>query len=362
MSTVDLTKMENPSWYLYGPGSAKIQDRPIPTLENDLDVVVRIKYIGVCGSDVHFWRHGGIGLKVDPEHPLVVGHEASGVIAAIGPAVKSVSIGDKVAIEPGFPCRRCSFCKHGSYNLCSHMKFAAAPPDNHGCLTKFWVAPEDFVYKIPEDSNLQEAVIFEPTAVAVHATRLAKIKYGQTVVVMGSGTVGLLCGAVAKAFGAKTVILVDIMQKKLEFAQNFVDCETFLTNIQTTGEENAAQILDRFNIPGGVDAVIEASGAELSVQTGIFLLKLGGSYVQTGIGKPKIEVPILALSEKELRVRGCFRYGAGDYNIALELISQGHVKATALLSSVTPFEEAILAWEKTGRGEGIKNLIEGVKD
>jgi len=301
-------------------------------------------------------------LKVDAEHPLVVGHEASGVIAAIGSAVESVSVGDKVAIEPGFPCRRCTFCKNGSYNLCSNMKFAAAPPDTHGCLNKFWVAPEDFVYKISEEVNLQEAIVVEPTAVAVHAARLAKIKYGQDVVIMGSGTVGLLCGAVAKAFGAKRVILVDIMEKKLEFARNFVECETFLTNIRTTGEENAAQILERFNISGGVDAVIEASGAELSVQTGMMALKLGGSYVQTGIGKPKIEVPILVLSEKELRVRGCFRYGPGDYDIALDLISQGHVKPKALLSSVTPFEEAISAWEKTGRGEGIKNLIEGVRD
>jgi D-xylulose reductase len=311
---------------------------------------------------VHFWRHGGIRMKVDAEHPLVVGHEASGVIAAVGSAVKSVSVGDKVAIEPGLPCRRCTFCKAGSYNFCADMKFAAAPPDTHGCLTKFWVAPEDFVYKISQDVSLEEAVVVEPTAVAVHAVRLAKVKYGQNVVIMGSGTVGLLCGAVAKAFGATRVILVDIMEKKLEFARTFVECETFLTNTQTTGEENAAQILERFGIPGGADVAIEASGAELSVQTGIFALKLGGSYVQTGIGKPKIEVPILALSEKELRVRGCFRYGAGDYDMALSLISQGNIKPKALISSITPFEEAISAWEKTGKGEGIKNLIEGVKD
>lgn len=242
------------------------------------------------------------------------------------------------------------------------MKFAAAPPDTHGCLTKFWATPEDFVYKIPDEVGLQEAIVVEPTAVAVHAARLAKIKFGQTVVIMGSGTVGLLCGAVAKAFGAKRVILVDIVEEKLEFAREFIACETFLTDTHATGEENAARILETFGIPEGVDTVIEASGAELSVQTGIFALKMGGSYVQTGIGKPKIEIPILALSEKELRVRGCFRYGSGDYDIALDLISQGHVRPKALLSSVTPFEEAISAWEKTGRGEGIKNIIEGVQD
>ncbi|KAF2202672.1 sorbitol dehydrogenase [Delitschia confertaspora ATCC 74209] len=350
--------MQNPSWFLYGPGSAKLQDVPIPTIKHEHDVIVRIKYVGVCGSDVHFWRHGGIGLKVNPSQPLILGHEASGVISSIGSAVQSVKVGDKVAIEPGFPCRRCKACKNGTYNLCSTMKFAAAPPDTHGCLTKYFVAPEDFVYKIPDEMDLEEAVLVEPTAVAVHAVRLAKVGYGESVVVFGSGTVGLLCGAVARALGASRVIMVDILRKKLEFAKTFVECETFLPNIEATAEHNANHILDIFGISEGVDAVIEASGAELSAQTGIFALKTGGNYVQTGIGKSKIEIPILALSEKELRVRGCFRYGAGDYDMALKLIREGHVTPNSLVSSITPLEHATIAWEKTARGEGIKNLIE----
>ncbi|KAF4467219.1 D-xylulose reductase A [Fusarium albosuccineum] len=362
MSTADHSIMLNPSWFLYGPGSAKIQDRPVPNIENEHDVVVRIKYIGVCGSDVHFWRHGGIGLKVSSDQPLVVGHEASGIVDSVGSAVTYVKVGDEVAIEPGFPCRRCRFCKDGKYNLCSGMKFAAAPPDVHGCLTKYFLAPEDFVYKVPAEVSLQEAVVVEPTAVAVHAARLAEIKYGQTVMIMGSGTIGLLCAAVAKAFGARRVVLVDILQKKLDFAKTFVDCETFLSASAATSEENAARVLETLQLPEGVDAVIEASGAEKSVQTGIFALKMGGSYVQTGIGNAFMYVPMLALSEKELKVRGCFRYGSGDYDTALSMISQGQVRPALLLSSVTPFDEAISAWEKTGKGEGIKNLIEGVPE
>lgn len=276
--------------------------------------------------------------------------------------MKSVKVGDRVAIEPGFPCRRCRFCKDGLYNLCPQMKFAAAPPDTYGCLAKYFVAPEDFVYKISDQITLQEAVVVEPTAVAVHAVRLAKVKFGQDVVIMGSGTVGLLCGSVAKAFGARRVILVDILENKLEFAKTFLECETFLADINDRSEPNAARILKMFGIDEGIDAVIDASGAEVSIQTGILILKPGGSYVQAGIGKPVMEVPILALSEKELRVRGCFRYGSGDYDLALELITQGRVNLSALLSSVTPFEEAISAWEKTARGDGIKNLIEGVRE
>ncbi|KAF4970359.1 hypothetical protein FSARC_2615 [Fusarium sarcochroum] len=362
MAHQDLSGLRNPSWFLYGPESAKIQDRPIPEIKDDHDVVVHIRYIGVCGSDVHFWRYGGHGLKVNKDQPLVVGHEASGVIASIGSAVTSVKVGDKVAIEPGFPCRRCHFCKDGAYNLCKDMKFAAAPPDVHGCLTKYFRVPEDFVYKVPEQVSLQEAVVVEPTAVAVHASRLAEIRYGQTVIIMGSGTVGLLCAAVAKAFGAERVVLVDIVQKKLDFAKTFVGCETFLSEPGASSEDTATKILEAFQSSEGVDAVIEASGAEKSVQTGIFALRMGGTYVQTGIGNAFMNVPMLALSEKELKVRGCFRYGSGDYSMALSMIAQGKIRPKMLLSSVTPFKDATSAWEKTGRGEGMKNLIEGVPD
>ncbi|KAK7439223.1 hypothetical protein CaCOL14_001721 [Colletotrichum acutatum] len=349
--------MQNPSWFLYGPGSAKIVDRPTPILKNEDQVIIRVHYVGV-----HFWKEGGFQRKVSNEKPIVMGHEASGTIDAVGPAVTNVKVGDNVAIEPGVPCRRCPACKRGEYNLCVSMRFFADPPDSHGALTKYLIMPEDFVYKVPDEVSLQEAVLVEPTAVAVHAARLAEIKYGQDVVVTGCGTIGLLCAAVAKAFGARRVILVDIIQAKLDFANTFLDCQTFLVEPGTTGEDVAAKLLGTMGIADGVDAVIEASGAQSSIQTGIFLLKSGGSYVQAGLGKAKPEVPMLALSEKELRVRGCFRYAAGDYELALSLIADGKVKPKAMLSSVTPFETATLAWDKTARGEGVKNIIEGVRD
>jgi D-xylulose reductase len=298
---------------------------------------------------------------VDDEHPLVLGHEASGIVASTGPAVTSVKTGDYVAIEPGFPCRRCRACKGGFYNLCPQMNFAAAPPDCHGTLTKFFVAPEDFVYKVPDAVSLQEAVLVEPLSVAIHATRLVDVKPGQDVLVIGSGTIGLLCAAVAKAFGAHRVTVVDILERKLEFASSYLSCETFLSDITKTPEEISSALLKSLD-SAGVDAVIEASGAESSIQAGIYALKRGGHYVQTGIGKAKLEVPMLALSEKELMIRGCFRYGSGDYDLALKLLSNGTVRLKPLITSITAFGQAKVAWEKTARGEGIKNLIQGVQN
>ncbi|KAE8154055.1 chaperonin 10-like protein [Aspergillus avenaceus] len=356
--TVDKIESDNPSWFLYGPKEAKIQPLPVPEIQDPHDVIIQIAYVGVCGSDVHCWNHGGIAKKVSREQPLVLGHEASGIIHAVGPAVTSVEIGDHVALEPGFPCRRCKICKQGNYNLCRSLIFAAVPPDNHGTLTKYYRAPEDFVYKVPTGLSLQEATLAEPLSVAVHSTRLAEITPGQTVVIMGSGTIGLLCGAVAKTFGADRIILVDVLQNKLDFASEYLGCEAFLVGRDQTPEDSAAALLAAVDVPDGVDAVIEASGADSPIQMGVYILKVGGSYVQAGVGKQKAEIPILALSQKELRVRGCFRYGPGDYELAMKLLSKKTVDAKRLITAVLPFEEAPEAWEKTGRGDGVKNLIQ----
>ncbi|KAF9692074.1 hypothetical protein EKO04_009885 [Ascochyta lentis] len=363
--------MQKPSIVLYGAHDAKLLDQEIPALTDPHQVLIRIAYIGVCGSDVHFWNHGGIGNPVNPTTGIVMGHEASGTIHAIGAAVTRVEVGDRVAIEPGTPCRFCATCKRGSYHLCRAMRFAAAPgpPDTAGALAKYFRVAEDFVFKLPQAVGLREAVLVEPLSVAVHAVGLADVRPGETVVVMGSGTIGLLVAAVARQFGAHRIVLVDILEKKLEFARGYLGVETFCADVKSSPEEDAERLLKEFDLEefgidtagGKVDTVIEASGAASSINMGIHLLRPGGKYVQTGVGKAKIEFPIVAVSNKELMFRGCFRYGAGDYELAVTLVAKGLVQVAPLISSVTPFEDATKAWEKTANGEGIKNLIEGVK-
>ena len=291
-----------------------------------------------------------------------MGHEASGTVHSVGSAVTSVHVGDSVAIEPQIPCRRCQSCKDGFYNRCKDIKFAACPPDVHGALTKCFLAPEDFVYKITEPISLQEAALIEPLSVAIHTARLARIEPGDQVVVTGSGTVGLLCGAVAKAFGASRVILVDIVESKLKFAHTFLDCDTFLADPEATPEEISIALAEKLLLEKGADRVLEASGAQSSIQVGILLLRAGGTYVQAGLGRPKVEIPIFAVAAKEINIQGCFRYGPGDYKLAIKLVNQGIVKLKPLITSITPFKDAPLAWEKTARGEGVKNLIQGVQE
>lgn len=243
------------------------------------------------------------------------------------------------------------------------MKFAAAPPDNHGTLCKYFKVPEDYCFKLPEAVSLEEGVLVEPASVAVHMARLVGVKYGDRVVIFGAGTVGLLCAAVARAFGASKVVVVDILDKKLEFAEGFVKgCRVFSPDSRATAEENAARLIKEHELDDGADIVLEASGAEASVNTGVHVLRTGGAFVQGGLGKPIISFPIVTLSEKELTVKGCFRYSEGDFRMALSLISEGKLPVRQLITKKVDFEHAPEAWETTRRGEGIKTLIRGVQD
>lgn len=311
---------------------------------------------------VHFWSHGGVGNKLVDGHPLVMGHEASGVVFDVGPAVTDLKPGDHVAIEGSRPCRQCKRCKEGLYNLCPKMKFAACPPDTDGMLAKYFKIPADFCYKLPKGVGLDEGVLVEPLAVAVHAVRMINVKPGQSVVVFGSGTIGILSAAVAKAYGASKVVAVDILDSKLDFAKRFNSSAIFKPDITVSAEDNAARLISENELGLGADAVIEASGAESSVNTAIHVLRLGGSYVQTGLGKPLINFPILAMSEKELHCHGAFRYGPGDYETALGFLEKGVIPVKELITNIFPFEKTTEAWESTKRGEGIKNLIRGVQD
>lgn len=238
------------------------------------------------------------------------------------------------------------------------MKFAATPPFG-GTLTGYYTSPEDFAYKLPEHVTLQEGALLEPLAVAVHITKQAEIKPGQTVVVMGAGPVGLLCCAVAKAYGASVIVSVDIQPQRLEFAKSYAATHTF-TPARVSAAENAENLLKSTGLPaGGADAVIDASGAEPSIQTSIHVVRRGGVYVQGGMGKPDINFPIMELCVKEVTAKGSFRYGSGDYKLALGFVSAGMIDVKPLISRTVEFTDAEQAFKDVKAGQGIKVLIKG---
>ncbi|KAL2864871.1 NAD(P)-dependent alcohol dehydrogenase [Aspergillus lucknowensis] len=347
---------QNLSFVLQGIHKVTYEDRPVPELGSPHDVIVNVKYTGICGSDVHYWEHGAIGQFVVKD-PMVLGHESSGVISKIGSAVTTVKVGDRVAMEPGIPCRRCEPCKAGKYNLCERMAFAATPPYD-GTLAKYYVLPEDFCYKLPESISLPEGALMEPLGVAVHIVRQASVTPGQTVVVFGAGPVGLLCCAVARSFGASKIIAVDIQKSRLEFAKKFAGTSTF-EPFKVSPAENAARIIEENDLGRGADVAIDASGVEPSVHTGIHVLRPGGTYVQGGMGRSEMNFPIMAACTKELNLKGSFRYGSGDYKLAVQLVASGRINVKELISGTVKFENAEQAFNDVKSGKGIKTLIAG---
>ncbi|CAI7571193.1 unnamed protein product [Penicillium bialowiezense] len=354
-----MSTAQNLSFVLEGIHKVKYEDRPVPELKDPHDVIINVKFTGICGSDVHYWEHGAIGNFIVKD-PMVLGHESAGIISQVGSAVKNLKVGDRVAMEPGISCRRCEPCKAGKYNLCENMRFAATPPYD-GTLAKYYTLPEDFCYKLPENLSLQEGALMEPLSVAVHIVRQAGVSPGQSVVVFGAGPVGLLCCAVATSFGASKVIAVDIQEQRLEFARGYATTSTFMPG-KVAATENAERLKAENGLGAGADVAIDASGAEPSVHTGIHVLRNGGTYVQGGMGRSEIQFPIMAACSKELNIKGSFRYGSGDYKLAVGLVASGKVDVKKLITGTVKFEQAEQAFIEVKAGKGIKTLIAGIDE
>ncbi|ODN79716.1 chlorophyll synthesis pathway protein BchC [Cryptococcus amylolentus CBS 6039] len=371
-------KTDNPSFVLHGVEDVKYENRPVPDISGD-QVLIQIKKTGICGSDVHYLQHGGIGPFV-VECPMCLGHESSGVVVKLGPDVKPIhglQEGSRVALEPGACCRSCADCKAGQYELCQYMKFAATPPSIYGTLCRYYVLPADLAHPIPESVSFEEGAMIEPLAVGVHSVaNLGGFKSDQTIVVFGCGPVGLLCMAVAKALGARRVVAVDINQERLEFAKSYAATDIFIPGPKTEGEDGeaytarvAAELQQTLNIPergkGAIDLAIEASGAPPCVQLGLAVLKPAGTYVQVGMGaKMTVPVPLFYIISKQIRVIGSFRYGSGDYPLAISLVERGLVKLQPLVTQRFAFEEAKEAFEitKLGKARDGKGVIKCIID
>lgn len=213
---------------------------------------------------------------------MVLGHESAGTVTAVGSAVTSLKVGDRVAMEPGIPCRRCARCKAGTYNLCPEMAFAATPPHD-GTLAGYYTLPEDYCYKLPDALSLEEGALIEPTAVAVHICKQGGVKPGDSLVVFGAGPVGLLCAAVGRAFGATKIVSVDVNAERLAFAHKYAATDVWKAKQGESVEESAARLVKECGLGSGADVIIDASGAEPCIQMAMHAVRTGGTFVQVSL-------------------------------------------------------------------------------
>lgn len=358
----------NPSFVLRAVKDVAIEDRPEPTLTDAHGVIVHVAQTGICGSDVHYWQRGRIGPYV-LKASMVLGHESSGVIAKVGSAVSHLQPGDKVAMEPGVPCRRCEYCRKGVYQHCQGMVFAATPPHD-GTLAKYYSSASDFCYKLPDSMDLEEGAMVEPVAVAVSIVSTAGNLANATVMVMGCGPIGILCQAVARAYGASKIIAVDVVQARLDRAKKYGADATYMpgrpgldTSPMDHAEAVGQELKQTLDLGVGADYVLECSGAEPCIQLSVCVAKPGATLVQAGMGKEVVGFPITAVCTQGLTLKGSIRYVVGAYPAAIELISQRKVEVKSLITNRFKFEQAEEAFElvKAGRSDVFKVMIQGVQ-
>lgn len=322
--------------------SITTDELPVPALMRD-EVLVRVGAVGVCGSDVHYWRHGRIGdFVVDAD--IILGHELGGTIVAAGADVDEARVGQRVAVEPQRSCRVCEYCKSGRYNLCPRMEFYATPPIDGG-LCEFVTIQADYAHAIPEQVSDAAAAMLEPLSVGIAAARKADLRPGQSVFIAGAGPIGIIQCQVARAFGAARIIVSDPAAPRRELA--LAHGATEVVDPMSTDVAAAGY---------GVDAFIDCAGAAPAVVSGMHTVKPGGRVVLVGMGADEIALPIPLIQNYELIVTGIFRY-TDTWPLGIHLVASGAVDLDALVTSTFGLADAEQALGRAGAPEELKVVV-----
>jgi len=316
------------------------------------DVRVRIHSVGVCGSDVHYYQHGAIGPFI-VRAPLVLGHEAAGVVEAAGAAVTGLQPGDRVCMEPGVPDPNSRATRLGLYNLDPAVRFWATPPV-HGCLRPTVVHPAAFTFKLPDRVSFGEGAMVEPLAVGLHAANKARLRPGDVAVVLGAGTIGTLTALAALAGGCSRVIISDVLAPKLEIAAALGPITP--VNVRT---ENLADAVRRATGGWGADVVFEASGQTAAAAQALEVVSPGGCVVLIGMPGASIPFDVVAAQVKEARIETIFRY-AHVFPRALALMDSRRIDVRPLITDHFAFADSVAAFDyaSTPKPGSVKVQIE----
>ncbi|HEV2275443.1 MAG TPA: NAD(P)-dependent alcohol dehydrogenase [Acidobacteriaceae bacterium] len=306
------------------------------------DVRVRVARVGICGSDVHYYTHGKIGPFV-VNAPMVLGHEAAGVVTETGSKVRHLRKGDRVCMEPGIPDPASKASRLGHYNLDPSVVFWATPPI-HGCLTPEVVHPAAFTYKLPDNVSFAEGAMVEPFAVGLQAATKARLKPGDTAVVVGCGPIGIMVALAALAGGAGRVIIADLAAEKLAIA----GCYPGILPVDIR-HNSLIEKVQELTGGWGADAVFEASGSPKAFETLVDLAAPAGVLVLVGMPVERVSFDVVGAQAKELRIETVFRY-ANVYDKAIALIASGKVDLKLLLTETFPFEHSVQAFERAAQG------------
>ena len=312
-------------------GKMGFETRPIP-IPKDNEVLVKLEYVGICGSDLHYYADGKIGNYI-VKPPFVLGHEAGGTVVEVGKAVSHLKIGDRVALEPGKTCGSCEYCKQGKYNLCPDVVFFATPPID-GVFQEYVAHVADLCFKLPDNVSTLEGALIEPLSVGFHAAGQGEAKVGQRALVFGAGCIGLVTTMALKAMGVSEVYVSDVLdsrlQKALEIGADAV--------INSKDEKLYKRILE-FTNGEGADLAIDTSGNESAVNGAMECVKKGANIVLVGYScSGKMNLNISLALDKEITFKTVFRY-RHVYPIAIRAVSEGKINLKSIVTDVFELDD-----------------------
>ena len=327
----------------------EIADFPVPE-PGAQEVLIRVAACGICGSDVHGYD-GSSGRRIPP---IIMGHEAAGTIAALGSGVTNLAVNDRVTFDSTISCGACAYCKRGEINLCNRREVlgvSCADYRRAGAFAEFVVVPAHIVYRLPSNISFPEAALLEAVAVAVHAVSLAEGVSKRTALVIGAGTIGLLCLQALRVAGSSRIFIADIDRSRLAVAKTFGADE-----VLSPGTEFAKQISD---LTGGegVDLVVEAVGRNETVSTAVDAVQKGGTIVLVGNIAPEITLPLQKIVTRQIRLQGSCA-SAGEYPGSIELMASGKINVKPLITAVAPLEQGAHWFKRLHAGEaGLTKVV-----
>lgn len=333
---------------MVAPGKIEFRDVDIPELKPG-QVMMQTRRIGVCGSDIHVFH----GMHPYTGYPIVQGHEVSGVVSAVGEGVQGFSVGDKITFAPQVVCGECYPCKHGLYHICESLKVMGF--QTNGTAQDYFPLPTDMVFRLPASMSLDHAAMIEPIAVAAHAILKGGEVKGKKVLVLGAGTIGNLVAQVAKAFGARAVMITDVKDYKLEKAR--------LCGIDfpiNTAKKDLEQAIMEYFGPDRADLILECVGAQTTITQAVNYARKGTTIVVVGVFGEKPLVDLGLVQDRELQLVGTLMYQNSDYEIAIDLVSRGEMQLDDLITHRFKFSQYLDAYHaiEASDGDYMKVMIE----
>jgi len=328
----------------------RLRNVPEPELASH-DILIQVKACGICGSDVHGYD-GSTGRRIPP---IIMGHEAAGVISKVGPGVRSFKVGDRVTFDSTVSCGHCAYCLVGEVNLCDNRQVLGVSCGDYrrnGAFAEYVAVPEHIVYSLPDSFEYEKAALIEAVSIAVHAAKITNIEQGSTCVVIGAGMIGLLAVQAFKHFGCMKVFAVDLEQSKLDTAKKLGADDTFLaTDPYLFAKLNAAAG------GRGIDIAAEVVGAQKSITTAIESVRRGGKVTLIGNLSPKVEIPLQTVVTRQISLLGSCA-SAGEYRECIELMESGSIDVSPLLSAVVPLSEGAEWFDRLyNREPGLMKVI-----